>query len=198
MRHRFATLTAVTLLIGSTTTVQAQAGFGVIGGISRSTLTGGGSQGITWRTTFLAGVAGVIPLAETFALRSELHYASKGGRARVGRTAHAAFELAYLELPLLVQVSAPPGIPLRPHLFGGMSFGALVGCKLEERDCDADPDFIGQDFDTGLVLGGEIEALGTALGVRYETGLSTVRAGLEGLEIVNGVFSITLSRLFGR
>lgn len=198
MRHGIAILTAAALLAGSAATAQAQVRYGVIGGLSQSTLTGGGSQGITWRTTFLAGVTGILPLGETFSIRSELHYATKGARAKVVGTSAAAFELAYLELPLLLQVGAPPGYPLRPHLYGGMSAGALIGCSREGVDCDADPNFRGHEFDTGLVVGAEMEAFGAALGARYEAGLSTVRAGLRGLEIVNGVLSFTVGYLFPR
>lgn len=192
MRQRFAILTAVALLAGSAAAAQAQAAFGVIGGVSQATFTGGGSQGITWRTTFLAGAVGVMPLGETFSIRSELHFATKGARARVGRTADNALELAYLELPLLVQVGTGSGDLLSPHLYGGMSFAVLLGCTREQVDCDAD------DFDSSLVVGGEVEVFGAGLGVRYEAGLSTVKADLEGLEIVNGVLSVTLRYLVRR
>jgi hypothetical protein len=198
MRQRFAILAAVALLTGSAATVQAQAAFGVIGGVSQATFTGGGSQGITWRTTFLAGAVGVVPLGEVLAIRPELHYATKGARARVGRTADDALELAYLELPVLLQVRTDPEMLLRPQLYGGMSVGMLLSCVREQVDCDADPDFVGHTFSSSLVVGGEVEAFGAALGVRYEAGLNGVRAGLEGLEIVNGVLSVTLRYLFQR
>lgn len=198
MRQRIAIFAVVVLLTGSAATAQAQAAFGVIGGISQATFTGGGSQGITWRTTFLAGAVGIVPLGEVLAIRPELHYATKGARARVGRTAADALELSYLELPVLLQVRTDPETLMRPHLYGGMSVGMLLGCRREEVDCDADPDFVGHTFSSSLVVGGEVEAFGAALGVRYEAGLNTVRAGLAGLEIVNGVLSLTLRYLFQR
>ena len=198
MKKRFAVLTALAVLAGSAATAQAQAAFGVIGGVSQATFTGGGSQGITWRTTFLAGVVGVVPLGESLAIRPELHFATKGARTRVARTADAAMELAYLELPVLLQVRADPGVLLRPHLYGGMSVGVLLGCKREQADCDDDPDFVGHTFGSSLVVGGEVEAFGAALGMRYEAGLNTVRADVTGLEIVNGVLSFTLRYLFQR
>lgn len=192
MRQKAVILTAVALLAGSAATAQAQAAFGVIGGLSQATFTGGGSQGITWRTTFLAGAVGVMPLGETFSIRSELHFATKGARARLGRTADNALELAYLELPLLVQVGTARGGPLSPHLYGGVSVAMLLACMREQVDCDA------EGFDSSLVVGGEVEVFGAGLGVRYEAGLSTVRADLEGLEIVNGVLSVTLRYLLRR
>ena len=198
MQKRFAILSAVALLTGSAAAVQAQAGLGVIGGVSQSTFTGGGSQEVTWQKTFLVGVVGFVPLGENLSVRPEVHFATKGARPRVGRTASAALDLAYLELPLLLEVLPPSGGLLRPRLYGGMSVGMLLGCKREQVDCDDDRDFVGHDFDTGLVVGGELEAFGAGIGMRYEAGLNRVKADLEGLEIVNGVLSFTLRYMFQR
>lgn len=198
MRNRFAVLAAVALLTGSAATAQAQTAFGVIGGVGQATLTGGGSQDITWRTTLLAGVVGVVPLGDILSIRPELHIATKGARARVGRTADNAVDLTYLELPLLLQVHPGRGSLVRPQLYGGMSVAMLLGCRRQQVDCDDDRDFTSHDFDSSLVVGGEVEAFGAALGVRYATGLNTVRAKVQGLEIVNGVLSFTLRYLFQR
>ena len=198
MRNRFAVLAAVALLTGSAATAQAQTAFGVIGGLGRATFTGGGSQDITWRTTVLAGVVGVVPLGDILAIRPELHFATKGARARVGRTADNAVDLAYLELPVLLQVHPGRGSLVRPQLYGGMSVAMLLGCMRQRVDCDDDRDFGGHDFDSSLVVGGEVGVLGAALGVRYAAGLNTVRAKVQGLEIVNGVLSFTLRYFFRR
>ena len=200
MRNRFAlaVLAAVALLTGSAATARAQAAFGVIGGVSRATFTGGGSQDITWRTTLIAGVAGVVPIGEILAIRPELHFAAKGARARVGRTADNALDLAYLELPLLMQVHTGRGSLVRPQLYGGMSVAMLLGCKRARIACDDDPDLESRGFDYSLVVGGEVEVFRTALGVRYAAGLNTVRAQVQGLEIVNGVLSFTLRYFFER
>ena len=198
MRNRFAVLVAMALLAGSAVPAQAQTAFGVIGGVSRATFTGGGSQEITWRTTLLAGMVGVVPLGEILAIRPELHLATKGARARVGRTADNAVDLAYLELPVLLQVHPGRESAVRPQLYGGMSVAMLLGCMREQVDCDDDPDFVGHDFDTSLVLGGEVEVFGAALGVRYTAGLNAVRARVRGLEIVNGALSLTLRYFFPR
>lgn len=195
MQKRVAVLTAVALMTGSAATARAQAAFGVIGGVGRATLTGGGSQGVTWRTTFLAGGVGVMPLTETLAIRPELYLATKGARARLGRTADAALKLSYLEVPIFLQVNTGPGRPLQAHLFGGMSVALILGCSRDGVDCDTDPaftDHVFHTFDSNLVMGGEVEAFGAALGVRYGVGLSTVRASPSGLELVNGVLSFTI------
>lgn len=190
---------AVALLTWPAAAAQAQAGFGVIGGVTRATFVGGGSQDVTWTTTMLAGLVGIVPFSETLAIRTELHFATKGARPRVGRTADAALDLAYLQLPLLLEVHTGSRGLLRPHLYGGVSVGMLLSCRHEQVDCEDDPDFVGREFDSGVVVGGEIEAFGAALGVRYEAGLNTVnKAGFERHEIVNGVLSVTVRYLFRR
>jgi len=146
----------------------------------------------------LAGVVGVVPLGEILAFRPELHFVTKGARARVGRSADNAVDLAYLELPVLLQVHPGRGSPVRPQLYGGMSVAMLLSCMREQADCDDDPDFVGHDFDSSLVVGGEVEVFGAALGVRYSAGLNAVRARVQGLEIVNGVLSFTLRYFFPR
>lgn len=198
MWNRFAVSAAVALLTGSAATAAAQTEFGVIGGVGRATFTGGGSQGVTWRTTLLAGMIGVVPLGEILAIRPELHLATKGARARVGRTADNAVDLAYLELPVLLQVHPDREGPVRPQLYGGMSVAMLLGCRREQVDCDDDRGFVRHDFDSSLIVGGEVEVFGAALGVRYSAGLNTVRARVQGLEIVNGVLSFTLRYFFDR
>ncbi|MYA63516.1 MAG: PorT family protein [Gemmatimonadetes bacterium] len=198
LQKRFAILSAVALLAGSAATAQAQAGIGVIGGVSQATFTGGGSQGITWRTTFLAGLVGILPLGEDLAIRPELHFATKGAQARLGRTADAALDLTYLEIPLLLQVRPGSADLLRPQLYGGMSVGALLGCRREEADCEDDPDFVGHDFDTSIIVGGEVEVFGAGVGMRYEAGLTRVKADQEGLEILNGVMSFTVRYILPR
>ncbi len=194
MKNRFATLTALALLSIPAANVQGQARFGVISGLSRATFTGGGAQGITWRTAVMVGGVADLRLGDALAMRSELHFATKGSRARVGKTAEAALRLSYLQLPVLMQLLTEPDVLLRPRLYGGVSFGLLISCRREDMACSDDLHV--HDFDTGLLVGGEIEVFGTGFGVRYEAGLGSVTAQAPGLEIQNGVLSLTLRYLF--
>lgn len=194
MKNRFAILTALALLGIPAGNVQGQARFGVISGLSRATFTGGGAQGVTWRTALMVGGVADLRLGDALAMRSELHFATKGSRARVGKTAVAAMRLSYLQLPVLLQLLTEPDVLLRPRLFGGVSFGLLISCRREDIACSDDLHV--HDFDTSLIVGGEIEVFGTGLGVRYEAGLGSVTAQAPGLEIQNGVLSLTLRYLF--
>ena len=196
MQNRFAIMTALALLGIPAGNIQGQARFGVISGLSRATFTGGGAQGITWRTTLMVGGMADIGLGEAFAVRSELHFATKGPRARVGETADAALKLSYLQLPVLVQLLTEPGILLSPRLYAGVSLGVLLRCRRKDLTCSDDPGLDIRSFDYALLVGGEIEVFGAGLGVRYEAGLGSVTARAPGLEIQNGVLSFTVRYLF--
>ena len=196
MRRRFAILTVLAALAAPVASAQAQARVGVISGISRATFTGGGARGITWRTALILGGVVDVPLGEGFSVRPELQFATKGSRGRAG-SADAAMKLSYLQLPVLLQLLTGSDVLLRPRLFGGVSLGMLLSCRRKEVNCDDDPGLVTHDFDSGLLVGGEVEVLGVGLGVRYEAGLGSVTAVQNpGLEIQNGVLSLTLRYLF--
>ena len=196
MQKRFAMLTALALLGVPAASTQAQARFGVISGVSRATFTGGGAQGITWRTALMLGGVADVPLGEAFSIRPELHFATKGSRGRVGRAADAAMKLSYLQLPVLLQLLTERDVLLRPRLFGGVSLGILLSCRREDANCDDDADLVIHAFDSGLLVGGEVEVFGAGLGVRYEAGLGSVTSQAPGLEMQNGVLSLTVRYLF--
>ena len=195
MRKRFAMLTVLALLGVPATKSQAQARFGLIGGGSRATLTGG-ARGITWRTAVLVGGMADIPLGEAFSVRPELHFATKGSRRREDRTPETALKLTYLQLPVLLQVLTDREVLLRPRLYGGVSFGLLLGCRREKANCENIPDLVTHALDSALLVGGEVEFFGAGLGLRYEAGLASVTAPSPGLEIQNGVLSLTVRYLF--
>jgi len=195
MRKRFVILTALATLGVPAASTQAQPGFGVMGGISRATFTGGGAQGITWRTTLMFGGVAEVPLGEGFSVRPELQFATKGSRARA-MSASAALKLSYLQLPVLLQLVTGRDVLLRPRLYGGVSFGILLGCRREDATCDGDPDLVVHDFDSGLLVGGEVEVSGAGLGLRYEAGLGSVTLPAPGQDIQNGVLTLTVRYLF--
>ena len=174
--------------------VSAQSVFSVIGGVQRANFIGGGSGDFTWRTAYLVGVSGDIPVGRTFSFRPELYYSSKGSAVKTerGDVGDAAFRLSYFQMPLLAQLRTAPGGGVRPHMFAGVSLGVLLRCRLAEQDCGDIADFNRNRFDLSLVLGTEIEFRHAAVGVRYEAGLRAVDATVRGNEIYNGVLSFTV------
>ena len=113
----------------------------------------------------------------------------------LGEVGEAAYRLSYLQVPLLGQLRTAPGGSLRPHMFGGISVGVLLRCRLAEQSCSDIADFNQNRFELGLVMGSEVEGWGGALGVRYEVGLRPVDATFQGNEIYNGALSVTFRYL---
>ncbi len=193
----------VTLLALSFSPVSAQLGFGVIGGLSRASFTGSGAIEVANRTAFLIGVMSDVPFGGTFSIRPELYVSSKGaevnttlGDYRLGPS--KMFTLSYIQMPVLAQLRTAQGGSVRPHLFGGVSVGVLLGCELQGRDCDDIAQIDYRAFDIGVVVGGEAEWRGLGIGARYEAGVRAVEASTLGNEIYNGVLSFTVRYMFRR
>lgn len=196
-------LIGVVLLAAPLSVASAQPAVGVMTGFSRASFTGGGSRDAVARTTFLVGGVGELAFGEMFSLRSELYFSEKGARVetllgdpRTGPT--KLFRVPYIQLPLLAQLRTSLGGPLRPHLFGGMSIGALLGCDLGDEGCDEIEEIGYRSVDFGVMVGGEIEWSGVAVGVRYEAGIRAVEASVLGNELYNGVLSFTARYIFRR
>lgn len=184
-------------------TLSAQAALGVIAGVNRSSFVGGGSIDVTGRNALMIGMVGQIPLAETYSLRSELFFSTKGARLRTpagdpGDGPIKPLELPYIQMPVLVQLSTGGAGPLRPQLYAGAAVGLLLGCTLGSLDCDDDDGINQRRVDVGLVMGGEIAWRRIGLGVRYEAGIRTVDATLPGNEIYNGALTFAARYMFRR
>lgn len=191
------------LLAAPLSEVSAQPAVGVMTGFSRASFTGGGSRDAVARTTFLVGGVGEIAFGEVFSLRSELYFSEKGARVetllgdpRTGPT--KLFRVPYIQLPLLAQMRTSLGDHVRPHLFGGMSVGALLGCELADEGCDEIEEIGYRSVDLGVLVGGELEWGGVAFGARYEAGIRAVEASVLGNELYNGVLSFTARYIFRR
>ncbi len=194
-------LIVATLLAASGSPALAQVGLGVIGGMSRAGFTGSGAIEVSARTKLLIGVTGDLPFGETFSLRPELYVSTKGARLNTvlgdyGRGPRKVFSLTYVQMPILAQLRTAGGGALRPHLFGGLSVGALLDCELQDDDC-GDIERIGhRTVDVGVVVGGEVGWRGLGIGARYEAGVRAMEASMEGSEIYNGVLSFTARYMF--
>ena len=175
----------------------AQTAFGVIGGFNRARFTGSGAVDVASRTAYLVGAVGDFPITETFSIRPELYFSTKGAEVRTGLGSGAdgpvkTFALSYVQLPFLVQLQPGSGGSVRPHLFAGVSVGAVLGCRLGTVDCDDIREINQHGMDAGVLMGGELEFGDIAFGMRYETGVRAVDATVPGNEIYNGVLSFTL------
>ena len=196
-------LIVAALLAAAASPLSAQLRLGVIGGVSRAEFTGSGAIEVGARTKLLLGVTGDLPVGDALSLRPELYVSTKGARLNTvlgdyGLGPSKVFRLTYVQMPILAQLRTAPGGLFRPHLFGGLSVGALLGCRLQDDDCD-DVEPIGhRRIDVGVVVGGEVGWRGLGVGARYEAGVRAMEASLEGSEVYNGVLSFTVRAMFPR
>jgi len=163
-------------------------------------VTGSGSAGARARTGVIFGGFASLALSESFSIRPEVYFSTKGSRFRLdpGTVETLSLETSSLQLPLLLQLHTRRGQRLRPHLFGGVSFGRRLGCDVSGRPCQDVEVLARESYETGLILGGEVELARAALGVRYEAGLVPAGEFTWGSEIFDGVLSVTARySLFG-
>ena len=192
---------ALTAAFVSPALAQLGLGLGVIGGVSRAGFTGSGAIEVSARTKLLIGVTGDVPFGETFSMRPELYVSAKGARLNTvlgdyGLGPSKVFSLTYVQMPILAQLRTAPGDALRPHLFGGLSIGALLGCELQDDDCDDIAPIGHRKIDFGVVVGGEVDWRGLGIGARYEAGVRAMEASMAGSEIYNGALSFTVRYMF--
>ncbi len=177
-------------------------------GYSRSDLAGQGAEGLRPRQGALTGVYLSLPVGRLFAVRPELLFALKGGRAQVplddGSTVGVDIELAYMELPVLARISFPTG-QIRPVLFGGPALGLRIGCDLQvlipeqpvRATCGRDDFNDVRESDLGLVAGGGIEIrwyqAALALEARYTIGMRSI---VRDDEVKNRAFGLALALTF--
>jgi hypothetical protein len=177
-------------------------------GYSQSNLGGPDAQGVRSRGGALTGVYLQAPLGGAFALRPEVLFALKGGRAQASVAGGGSVELdiglAYIEMPLLLRVGVPRG-RFRPMLFGGPAPALQIGCDLQVVDpttpvratCGETnlPPF--RQFDFGIVVGGGLEVRwpqsALSLEARYTSGMRSV---LNDVDVRNRAMGVVLALTF--
>ncbi len=192
-----ALLLGAALLPATAPEASAQISFGLLGGLNRTTFTGNGTARIGSRTGFMFGGVTDIPLTKNLSIRPELYFSTKGSQLSVQSSILplATLDLFYLQLPVLVDLHPASEATVRPHLFGGLSLGFPLRCRLDSRDCGETEGLDPHTFDASVLVGVEVEFHKTGIGIRYGAGLISVGKS-AGAEIYNGVLSFTV-RHFG-
>lgn len=181
---------------------------GVMAGGSSATIGGKDADDAERRTGFLAGAYLVKPIAGTLSLRPELLFSQKGAKTSIVEDDVAAdveLKLSYIDVPVLLQLEPTASGNIRPHVYGGPSFGFKANCKLEASagdisgSVDCDNDFDLKSFDLGGVVGAGIGfplgGIGATIGARYQHGFSDIA---KDATVKNRVFSIYGSIEFGK
>lgn len=202
MRRQLATLIAVGIILIPAEAAQAQLGFGLITGVTRTAFTGAGSTDVSWRTAAMAGALVELPADRLLSLRAELYFATKGSpQVRTGLgdgLRQDALKLSYLQLPVLVQLQTPQGVPLRSRTFLGLSSSLALSCKVGIENCGDVPHFDLLAYDFGLLFGAEVDFRGLGIGARYEAGLTSVLPSAGGGEVRNATLAFTATYRWAR
>ena len=172
--------------------------FGIIGGANLATQTASGSENLSNRTGFAAGLMAVLPVSPSFAIQPELMFTMKGAKSDAGGVSATA-KVDYIELPVLARFDVPAFGRVKPFVYGGPGFAYRVSCSfegtstqfqapggLETREirvtCDslaaqgqrASPGFKYNRTDVDGIIGGglafDVGGRTMTVGVRYDAG----------------------------
>lgn len=203
---RFKILTVGGMLAGllaGTTPATAQIGIGVFGGVSFSNLHGSEKDALfigasrSGRTGFLAGAMLDIPLG-IVSIRPEAFYVQKGVRYS-DSSGEIAFNLDYIEIPLLFVVGIPTGGNVKPEFFAGpqVSFrtkcdvkGSVTGGPSATVSCADFFTALGstdelESTDFGVLLGGGVAVGNFMAQVAFDYSLATLDAETDPFDIKN-------------
>lgn len=158
---------------------------GPFGGINFAKFGGGDVSGVDTRTGFHAGLFASFPLGRYVALVPAAAFSQEGTSVDIGGGVTGTFKVDYLEVPVLLKVSAPLQGKgnLRPWVMAGPDVGFMLSCKVRaenatqsaEADCN-DPT-IGADTKSvqySVVFGGGLDIGRFTVGLRYQLGLSSI------------------------
>ena len=182
----------------------AQVSVGVTAGLNvASWQVGGFNELESPRTRFVGGLTARAGTARLLGLQADLLYTQKGSQLDDGSIRYAA---DYVELPVLVRLVPPLGVPLAV----GVSLGVAPALPVRGRvDYDAFEDEpagseeIDLQTDVGLVVGADVGSGPFEVGLRYTYGLRNVIAEPESpnetaVRTRNQVISVTGAYRFGR
>lgn len=150
------------------------------------------------RPWFTMGGYVSIRLFRWLAIQPEVLYLSKGADLLVDSVVVGAFDVRYIEFPLLARIAIPATERVTPYLLAGPTLGVLRSFKLEDYEDGTITDRTDQvnRIDLGLLGGVGVELAlsgGHALTIegRYDRGLATI-AEDGSQDLKNSVFTFLL------
>jgi hypothetical protein len=210
MKRPFVALLTLALVSCFASAAHAQIVFGVKGGVSLSHVNADLFDTDN-RTGFVGGVYGAFDLSPMFGLQPELLYVRKGAKlfstdVTIGGTTFGSvgstLDVDYLEIPVLLRLSAPSPGPVDLRLLAGpvaafkvdekLSTTGLIGLSLDSDQV--------KTSDFGLAVGGAAAIQNGDLKVvaegRYTFGFSDISDLPFGGDVKNGAFYATLGLEF--
>jgi len=142
-------------------------------------------------------------ISKVFAVQPEFLYTMKGARMEdeiVGETLKVAYNLSYLEVPVLVKFMIPTPGGVKPSLFVGPAIAFKLSAKMKielarAEDLREDVSEDMEDTGFGLIIGGGLDFGKLRFDVRYSLGLTSISID-ESEEIKNGVISLKVGFSF--
>lgn len=198
---------------------------GLKGGFNLASFIGGDAGDSESAVGLNAGGSFMLVSVGPVSIGPEVYYARKKSESTGlavpggGTSVASEFDLAYVEVPLLVSVRLPRfgNDRFQPHLDAGPVFGWNLDCTIDMADQEATPEdtcasLLGgdaestlEDYEQGVTFGGGLDFTvlpgrgALSLDLRTTLGLSDVieRESGEDLEIRNRTFSAMLGYSFG-
>ena len=183
MRKVLPVLLGVAALVAVARPAAAQAqyndegiGFGVLGGITSSTISNDTEIDFDSATGWMAGIWFGGNRNGTLGFMGEISYVVKGA---TGAISDSELKIHYLEIPALVRINLG-----QTKNQGGVLFYPMVGpvvdiqLKNELNGVDVSDQFNG--FDIGIIFGGGVEVARFAFEVRYNMGLKGIVSDGDG------------------
>lgn len=192
MRRRLNGLGMVAVLaVGMTATAGAQGGpvrGGIVAGFNSATLGGTDAEDADRLLGLVVGGYVLKPISGNLGLRVEGLYSQKGAKTSVTEddiVAEASLKLAYLDIPILLQIEGGSSSGVTPFAHLGPSLGIKLSCDVEasaeglsfSTSCD-DAEGETNAYDIAGVLGAglafPVRTLRMSTGVRYQHGFTDV------------------------
>lgn len=220
-RATFALLAVASLGLLAPVSAQGQQ-IGLKGGLNLADFVGDDAEDDDSRVGLNAGGSFQILNIGPVSIGPEIYYAQKGSEPRMAEEPEVGvpsrFNLAYLEVPVLVTVRLPRFADdrLQPFLHAGPAFAWNLDCDLDFTDPETAPEetcesLLGgdlestlEDYDQGVTFGGGMNVIvipgrgALNLDLRMTQGLTDVieRESGEDLEIRNRAFTAMLGYSF--
>ncbi len=181
----------------------AQLNYGFKGGLNFATFGGSDAREAKSVTKFQFGTYVKYSLPVLFGFQAEALYSMKGAQAKTtddaGNNWTISYNLDYLEIPVLVQLSIPLAVPVpvTPYIEVGPSLGINLSSKAKletvgfSQEQDIKNDMTSTDF--GLALGFGLDILKKfGVNLRYTFGFNTIDNTADPADLKNSLIALTL------
>ena len=196
---------SVSILLLTITSINAQAEFGIKGGVNFASIWNTNVNGIKGRTSFNVGLVAEVETSYSTAVQVELLYSGQGFKYEGGliggnEALEDTYKLDYLNIPVVFKYYFKEGFSFE----SGPQLGFLLSAKAVDADENVGVAFTDASFDWLVGFGYKFDN-GFNVNARYTLGLTDIWKGptytppgyyYYNYGKVNGVFQLTLGYYF--